>query len=282
MNLQVKQIDAFPAGLCRELRGIFFDIDDTFTLHGKIRREAFSALWDAKEAGLITVPITGRPAGWVDHIVRMWPVDGVVGENGAFYFWMDRDTGHQRKRFFLEDEERRLGDREKLQDIYQELKKQFPGIALASDQPYREADLAVDFCEDVSPPFSLDDAEKIRSFFESRGARSKISSIHVNAWFGDYDKLSMCRLFAEEQLGISLEREKDKFLFIGDSPNDAPMFEYFPFSAGVAGVQRFLDAGLMAHPPAFIASGDGSLGFEEIVHKVLQLRSGRAEDIRIP
>ena len=38
--------------------------------------------------GSRVVPVTGRPAGWVDHIARMWPVDGVVGENGGLWFWM--------------------------------------------------------------------------------------------------------------------------------------------------------------------------------------------------
>ena len=33
--------------------------------------------------GKLVIPITGRPAGWCDHIARMWPVDAVVGENGT-------------------------------------------------------------------------------------------------------------------------------------------------------------------------------------------------------
>jgi len=269
----IQDIQAIPEEACRDLLGIFFDIDDTFSLHGKIRPEAYSALWEAKEAGLLTVPITGRPAGWADHIARMWPVDGVVGENGAFYFWMDRESRRMRKRFFQEDAEQRTQDRKRLQGIYQELKGRFPGIGLASDQPYREADLAVDFCEDVTPALSLEDAEAIRAFFEARGARAKISSIHVNAWFGDYDKLTMCRRFTKERLGLSLEREKTRFLFCGDSPNDGPLFSYFPLSVGVAGVQRYLDAGLMDSPPRFVASLDGSLGFQQIVRRVLELRS---------
>jgi len=268
----MKPIDDLSPGACRGLRGIFFDIDDTFTLHGRIRREAFSALWDAAEAGLAAVPVTGRPAGWADHIARMWPVAGVVGENGAFYFWMDRTEGRMRKRFFQEDADRRAQDRQRLERIYREAKALFPGIAPASDQPYREADLAVDFCEDVSPALSLDEAARIRSLFESRGARAKISSIHVNAWFGEYDKLSMCRRFAEARLGVSLDRERERFLFIGDSPNDAPMFAFFPLSAGVSGVRRYIEAGLMEPPPRYVSASDGSLGFDQIVRHVLRHR----------
>jgi len=268
----MKPLREIPEQACRNLLGVFFDIDDTFSMHGKIRPEAFSALWQLKDAGLLAVPITGRPAGWADHIARMWPVDGVVGENGAFYFRMDPRTARLRKRFFLQDPGERLRNRQRLERIFRELKERLPGIALASDQPYREADFAVDFCEDVSPPLSLRDAETIRAFFAARGAQAKISSIHVNAWFGDYDKLAMCRVFAEEELGISLETEKERFLFIGDSPNDSPMFSYFPLSSGVSGVQRFLDAGLLDPPPRFVSPLDGSLGFAQIVRQVLERR----------
>ena len=42
-----------------------------------------------RDAGKLVIPITGRPAGWCDHIARMWPVDAVVGENGALYMRYD-------------------------------------------------------------------------------------------------------------------------------------------------------------------------------------------------
>ena len=63
-----------------------------------------------------------------------------------------------------------------------------PGCAVAADQAYREADLAIDFCEDV-PPLPMSSAHAIQAIFEAAGATAKISSIHVNGWFGNYDKL---------------------------------------------------------------------------------------------
>jgi len=83
MILPVKELGPDVA---KAFAGIFFDIDDTITTGGRIPACAFDALWRLKERGMKVVPITGRPAGWCDHIARMWPVDGVVGENGAFYF----------------------------------------------------------------------------------------------------------------------------------------------------------------------------------------------------
>jgi len=273
MGNRLRPVQEIPASLCREIRGILFDIDDTFTFLGKIPPGAFSSLWDAKSAGLILAPITGRPAGWADHMARMWPVDGIIGENGAFYFCSDRKGKHLKQHFFVEDASERARNQERLREIFVEVKKAFPTARLAVDQPYRVCDLAVDFCEDVRPPLTIEDARRIQEIFERGGARAKISSIHVNAWFGDYDKLTMCKRYFRQEYAIDLEAEKDRFLFCGDSPNDSPMFAFFPFSVGVAGVRLFQEAGLMDHMPSYIAEQDGGLGFEETVKSVLEGRS---------
>ena len=79
----MKALSTFSADSRRELLGVFLDIDDTLTTDGRLTAEAYRALEALAAGGLLTVPITGRPAGWCDHIARMWPVNGVVGENGA-------------------------------------------------------------------------------------------------------------------------------------------------------------------------------------------------------
>ena len=89
MNDNIAPIENISPDLLQNLQGVLFDIDDTFTTHGRIPACSLSALWDLKNAGLKLISVTGRPAGWCDHIARMWPLDGVVGENGAFYFWLD-------------------------------------------------------------------------------------------------------------------------------------------------------------------------------------------------
>lgn len=252
----------------RNLTGFFFDIDDTFTTRGKILPAAFEALWKLKSAGIKVVPITGRPAGWCDHISRMWPVDGVVGENGAFYFWMDEREKRLKKRF-LDPEEMRTEKRKQLDEIRNEILKTVPGTAVASDQAYREADLAIDYCEDV-PPLEERDVERICRIFERHGAKCKVSSVHVNGWFGSYDKLSMTKAFTGERWGIDLDSKKERFCFCGDSPNDEPMFRYFPLTFGVRNVLSF--ANRMTWLPAFVAENEGSEGFAEIVETLIQQR----------
>jgi hypothetical protein len=250
-----------PAGI----RGLFFDIDDTLTTEGRLTAQAYSALERWKAAGKIAVPITGRPAGWCDHIARMWPVDAVVGENGAFYFRYD-PVHRKLDKHFLFDEATRIANRARMVAVREKILAEVPGCALASDQLYREADLAIDFCEDV-PPLGLPVAERIAGLMRDAGMTAKISSIHVNGWFGDYDKLGMTRTFARELLGIDLDQSGDAFAFAGDSPNDAPMFAYFRNSVGVANVRRY--EALFATQPGFVTRGEAGSGFAELVTHLL-------------
>jgi HAD superfamily hydrolase (TIGR01484 family) len=81
----------FPSSLKKIIRYVLTDIDDTLTLHGLLPAAALTAMERLRDAGMAVIPITGRPAGWCDHIARMWPVAAVVGENGAFYFHYDRE-----------------------------------------------------------------------------------------------------------------------------------------------------------------------------------------------
>ena len=96
-----------PAALCRGLSHFFTDIDDTLTSDGMMPAASYEALWDLASAGIRTVAVTGRPAGWCDHIARMWPVDAVVGENGAFYFMYDRQARKLIKRLVMPEDRRR-------------------------------------------------------------------------------------------------------------------------------------------------------------------------------
>ncbi|MCP4116224.1 MAG: HAD-IIB family hydrolase [Desulfobacteraceae bacterium] len=242
------------------VRYLLTDIDDTITNNGRIPACAFTAMERLHQAGIRVVPITGRPGGWCDHIARMWPVDGVVGENGAFYFYYDEEKKRMVRRYFRTAEER-AGDKKKLAAIEEEVLARVPGCRVSADQAYREADLAIDFCEDV-PPLNREEIDTIVSIFEAHGAVAKISSIHVNGWFGEYDKLSMTSLFFREVFHVDLEAVKEQVIFSGDSPNDEPMFEFFPKSVGVANILAFADR--LTHKPAWVTRKEGGLGFAEM------------------
>jgi HAD superfamily hydrolase (TIGR01484 family) len=256
-----------PADVRRSVRVVLTDIDDTLTTDGKLTIVAYAALARLRDAGRIVVPVTGRPAGWCDHIARMWPVDAVVGENGAFYMRFDDARRTLVQRFDASDDER-ARMRARLAAIGARIVAAVPGSALASDQHYRETDLAIDYCEDV-PPLPPEAVDRIVALMQDEGMTAKVSSIHVNGWFGRYDKLSMTRTLMQEAFGIDVDAARAQFVFAGDSPNDAPMFAFFPNAVGVANLRRFL--GRIATPPAYITTREAGDGFAELADTLLAL-----------
>lgn len=262
-------LDQLPEAALAGTVAVFTDIDDTLTTDGRLPADAYAALERLAEAGLAVVPITGRPAGWCDMIARFWPVKGVVGENGAFYFAYRHAEKRMLQRFFTPEEERRA-NRVRLSVLRERILAEVPGAGIASDQLYREADLAIDVCEDV-PPLPKEQVDRILAMFAEAGAVAKLSSIHVNGWFGSYDKLSMARLFSADVLGLDLDADRERVVFVGDSPNDGPMFGFFPMSCGVANVLDFDRSALV--PPAYVASRRGGAGFVEVADRILAARS---------
>jgi len=247
----------------RGVRALLLDIDDTLTSEGKLTAAAYAALERLQRAGKRVVPLTGRPAGWCDHIARMWPVDAVVGENGAFYF---RFAGKRLEKRYRDPAPVRDEKRQRLQAIAKHILAEVPGCALASDQAYRETDLAIDYREDVAP-LPLEAAERIAQLMREAGLSAKVSSIHVNGWFGDYDKLTTTKQLFVEAFGIDLERSRGEAVFVGDSPNDAPLFAFFEKSVGVANVREF--AGRLAAEPRFVTRAAAGAGFAELVGHLL-------------
>ena len=351
----MKPLTEFPRDAQLAIKGVLCDIDDTLSTEGKLTAEAYSAMAQLQRAGLLVIPVTGRPAGWCDLIARLWPVDGVVGENGAFYFRYDKGA-RKMHRHFVDDAATRASHRARLTHIAHEILNAVPGTAMASDQHYRECDLAIDFCEDVAPlpQTAIDEivmrmekhgltakvssihvngwfgrydkaARKMRRHFvddaatraahrarlaqigaeilravpgtaiaadqhyretdlaidfcedvaplpqaaideivmrmEKHGLTAKVSSIHVNGWFGAYDKLSMSKTLMREAFGVDLDTVRANYVFVGDSPNDAPMFGYFPHAVGVA---NMLDFGTrIERPPAYLSTQRCGAGFAE-------------------
>ncbi|MBU6483203.1 MAG: HAD-IIB family hydrolase [Betaproteobacteria bacterium] len=258
-------LSSMPDAVRRGIRLVLTDIDDTLSSNGKLTAEAYFALQRLHAAGRVVVPVTGRPAGWCDHIARMWPVDAVVGENGAFYMRYDAGTRRLLRRFVASEAER-AAHRARIAAIGAQILQDVPGCALASDQRYRETDLAIDWREDV-PALPRSAVDRIVALMEAQGMTAKVSSIHVNGWFGDYDKLATTRLLLREAFSIDVDAARDAFVFAGDSPNDAPMFAFFPNAVGVANLRRFLDR--IADPPAYITTQDAGAGFAELADFLL-------------
>lgn len=242
---------------------IFTDIDGTLTTHGQIGGETYQALWRLHQAGKKIIPVTGRPAGWCDAIARLWPVHGVIGENGGLVYRYD---GRKMNRHEFITRQERRAHRDGFKAIAQDVRAQVPKARISADQFCRRFDLAIDFAEDVAP-LPEKDVLRIKKIFEKHGAVAKVSNIHVNGWFGKYDKLTACQWYCENHLDINLQDHQNRVAFVGDSPNDEPMFGFFKNSFAVANVKVFLDQ--MKDHPAYITQASEGAGFVELAERLL-------------
>ncbi len=265
-TVAMRPLADFPAAERRSVRVVLTDIDDTLTTDGRLPASSLAALEALSVGGLIVIPVTGRPAGWCDHIARMWPVDAVVGENGAFYFAYDR-AGRRMRAEYAKPAADRAADRIRIEAVRSRILTEVPEAGIASDQPYRIADLAVDYREDVKP-LPAESVRRIAAIFEEEGARAKISSIHVNGWFGDYDKHTTTGRCLADLFGLDLAADNAAIVFVGDSPNDAPMFARFRNGVGVANVRGYD----MPHWPAWVTDGRSADGFAELASALLAVR----------
>ena len=260
----MKQLSKISESQLSNIKFILSDIDDTLTTEGRLKSEAYNAMERLSLSGFKVIPVTGRCAGWCDHIARMWPVDGVVGENGAFFYQYD----HMNKKMhnvYSQSELERQSNFKLLHEIKDTILRSVSGAAVASDQDYRITDLAIDFAEDV-PKLPQHKIDEIVQIAEQNGAVAKISSIHVNCWIGNHNKLSTSLKILKESFGLNDTEIQNNAVFIGDSPNDSTMFGFFKNSVGVANVIDLINC--IENPPKYIAtefSGDGFIELADLI-----------------
>ncbi|WP_426390519.1 HAD-IIB family hydrolase [Variovorax sp. R-27] len=248
------------------LVGVFTDIDDTLTHEGAITPDALQALGDLKAAGLSVVAITGRPVGWSLPFVNAWPVDAIVAENGAVAL-LPAAGGRVWKRY-QQDATTRAANFARMQTVLARIEREFPGVGRATDSPGRETDIAIDHSEFVQ----LSDATiaQVVALMRGEGMHATVSSIHINGWYGDNDKLEGARWIVRELWGRTLDDEMDRWAYVGDSTNDQLMFRTFAHSIGVANVARFVPQ--LEHLPRYVTQGERGSGFAEAARAVLSAR----------
>lgn len=251
---------ALPPRLERPIRVLFTDVDDTLTWQGQLPAVTLLALEQLREAGILVVPVTGACAGWCDCIVRTWPVAAVIGENGAL--WMERDDDGRIARRYRLSEAERVHHRQRLDALQSALVQRYPFAHTTQDQRYRETDIAFDIGQQqrIAPH----QCQQLLEALRTEGVQAHLSSIHINAWLGDYDKASSASAWLEQRgLGVT----DDAIAFIGDSANDSAMFARFRLSFGVANIEPLLPQ--LPVGPRYLASGKGGYGFAEVARLIL-------------
>jgi len=250
----------------RGLTGLLFDLDDTVLTYGVLERAAYGALWDLRDAGLPLVAVTGRPSAWAEVLVRQWPLDGAVTENGAVFVVRE---GHGVRVIPdgtpAEVEERRA----RLDELVAKVRVAMPAIELADDVRGRRSDVAWDIGERVKLP--EEQVEALGRLVVAEGARTTRSSVHLHASFERDDKASGAVRFLRDRFGEDPGRAVYRWAFVGDSSNDAACFAAFRTTFGVANVRAFVTK--LSVLPRYVARAERGEGFAEIARTLIALRS---------
>jgi 3-deoxy-D-manno-octulosonate 8-phosphate phosphatase KdsC-like HAD superfamily phosphatase len=215
-------------------------------------------------AGLKVGPVTAAPAGWCDQMARMWPIDGVIGENGGLFF--RRAAGeHGVAREFWHGEKKRREIADRLAAIARKIVAASPSAVLADDQPFRLASLA--------SPISNSEVERRAIVAAPRKAIAHVTlnNLWILVWIGGYDKLAMAWRVMADHYGLDIEADRDAVMYCSDSTNDAPMFGHFGDTVGVSTVRRYLSQ--IPVSPRWITQGPGGDGFVEAANAVIASRA---------
>ena len=269
----MKQLSQWPQAERLRIQGVFTDIDDTLTTNGAITPDALAALHDLKAAGIKVIAITGRPVGWSEPFAMSWPVDAIVAENGAVLLQDGHNNGMQpnknRREQLLKSYQQhgslRTRNYARMQQVGQRVLHDVPGTCLAQDSAGRETDMAIDHSEFTH--LLPEKIAKVVAIMQSEGMNATVSSIHINGWFGEHNKLVGARWAVHELFGCNLADEINNWAYVGDSTNDQLMFKAFSNSIGVANVRRF--EAQLAHLPQYITKRERGAGFAEVAQAVL-------------
>ena len=273
----MQQLSHWPVADRQRITGVFTDIDDTLTTDGAITTDALAALHDLKAAGLAVIAITGRPVGWSAPFVSQWPVDAIVAENGAVLLQNTYQNSLQTNEYarkqllksYRQSDVVRAGNYARMQQVGLRVLREIPGTLLAQDSAGRETDMAIDHSEFTHLP--PDEIAQVVAIMQVEGMTATVSSIHINGWFGEHNKLVGARWAVRQLFGRDLEAEMSHWVYVGDSTNDQLMFEAFPHSIGVANVRRF--EAQLAHLPRYITQAERGAGFAEVARAVLAART---------
>lgn len=242
------------------------DVDDTLTRGGRVAASTLAALERLEAAGIDVIPITGACAGWGDHIARAWPVAGVIAESGAIAL---RRAGRGLERTYWSDAATLAAEQQRVLATVERLQHRWP-LPLAGDQPFRIADVALDHAQEAGPFPAETVAAVIRSL-RDEGFHASASSIHVNVWIGDFDKRATAGRCLRDWYGLDAAAAADRVLFVGDAPNDEPLFAALPDTVGVANIAPHL--GELSAPPRWLTRASHGAGVEELAGQWLQARS---------
>jgi HAD superfamily hydrolase (TIGR01484 family) len=241
------------------IRLVATDIDGTVTNSHRFSSQLLTALERLQAAHVPVIMVTGRSAGWVEAIANYLPVIGAIAENGGCYFHGSESCellgGLKMKEISKH--------REKLADHFWQLQGTHSQIKESLDNRCRLTDWTFDLAG-----LESSDLWEIKAQCDAWGMDFTYSTIQCHLKLPTQSKATGIQHVLKKHFP---KIKTAQVLTIGDSPNDAPMFnrEIFPNSVGVANVQSYLDK--MEHQPTYITEQREVGGFIEMVDRLLQV-----------
>jgi HAD superfamily hydrolase (TIGR01484 family) len=263
----MQPISTWPLDHRQRIIGVFTDIDDTLTTEGVITPDALQALHDLKAADLHVIAITGRPVGWSEPFALTWPVDAIVAENGAVALQKMHQIGlqpnkimyRQLSKLYQKDVATRANNYSRMQEVLLRIEREVSGAQRSTDSLGRETDIAIDHSERVQ--LSPERIAQVVQLMQQEGMHATVSSIHINGWLGEHNKLQGARWAVRQLFDRELNNELDCWAYVGDSANDQLMFKAFAHSVGVANIARFVPQ--LNYLPRYVTQGERGAGFAQ-------------------
>lgn len=248
-----------------DMEFILLDFDGTLTYNdGEIYPDVLGIMAKLREYFSIWI-ITGRSRGWADMMINTLPIDGVIGENGAFAYYRGDNNSVQ----YWNSKHLDIDYLNKIKDVKNKLVSDFSFVSFASDQFSRRYDIAV-VINEHGLELDFNQIQSVIELAESYGANAVISNIHVNIYFGNYNKAqSVIELFNTLYNLSNIDLYRKSF-YIGDSPNDESMFRLIDCSFGVKNIAQFIDT--LRYPPAHVSKLNEGYGAFEILTNIYQKR----------
>lgn len=259
----LRPLDALPPDAWRRVVGVATDLDDTLTRHGNLTSASLAALEALAAHDVPCVIATGRPVGWAEVLAGMLPVRAVVAENGGA--WAVRE-GRGVRVAFLDAPTMREQGMNQARAVANALRARFPMLHPVVEHTLRATDVTLDVGERVRVP--RDVVEAALAYVRDAGMYAVASTVHLHVSYRAPDKTQGLRA-ALADTGLDADALTDRWIYLGDSPNDAGPFAAMALSVGVRGV----DALPMAALPRYVAQAGAGEALTEVVARLLQHRS---------
>lgn len=236
---------------CQNLQLIASDLDGTLTLNGQFAAAFIATLAQLARVGLPLVIVTGRSAGWVQGLAQYLPVAGAIAENGGLGFFPP-DYAAQ----FLVDLPNIAAHRKALASCFEQLQADWPQLVESSDNRFRLTDWTFEVAG-LEPG----EIEAIAQRCTTQGWGFTYSTVQCHIRPQGQDKgIALQQVMAARYPELG----NHQVVTLGDSPNDAGLFDpaRFPCSVGVANLRHYAEQ--LPHCPAYITEQEAFLGFQEL------------------